>query len=157
MTAGKTQALGLCTASNSSLVATAAVACASIVVFYDTGTDSTARLIAYIDGIQELIIPVTYTSGQTSIACVGVNGAPLGNMANGTVINLISGTGPATITLSAAYTAGGYVLTTSSTGSGITAGAIYGGAVTGCGLPFTPSVGQTVNLVWDPTNGIFTL
>jgi len=156
----KTQALGLCTAANSSLVATAATACNAIAIFQDSGSDATSRLICYIDGIQALVIPVTYTSGQTSIACAGVNpngDLTLGNMANGTVLNLISGVGPATITLSGAYTAGTFVLSVAATGSGITAGAIYGGAVTGSGLPFTPSAGQTVNLNWDPTNGIFTL
>lgn len=158
--ASKTQALGLCTAANSSLVATAAIACNAIAIFQDTGTDSTSRLICYIDGIQPLVIPVTYGSSQTSLAVCGLGGAadaPLGNMANGTVLNLISGTGPATITLSAGYTAGGYVLTVSSTGSGITAGAVYGGAVTGSGFPFTPGAGQTVNLNWDAVNGILTL
>jgi hypothetical protein len=151
--ASKTQALGLCTAANSSLVATAAVASSAIVIYYDTGSDATSRLIAYIDGIQQLIIPVTYAGAQTTLAVE----AALGNMANGTVLGLISGSGPATITLSGAYTAGQFTLSVSSTGSGITAGAVYGGAETGNGLPMTPAAGGTVNLVWDPTNGIFTL
>lgn len=73
----KTQALGLCTAANSSLTAGAATSSIALVVFYDTGSDATARLIAYID--------------------------------------------------------------------------------TATGLPFTPAVGQTVNLNWDAVNGIFTL
>jgi hypothetical protein len=156
----KTQALGLCTAANSSLVATVASASNAIVIFFDTGSDATSRLIAYIDGIQQLVIPVTYAGGQTSIACAGVNpngDLSLGDMANATVLNLISGTGPATITLSSGYTHGTFTLAVASTGSGITAGAIYGGAVTGSGLPMTPAVGQTVSLNWDATNGIFTL
>ena len=117
----KTQALGLCTAANSSLVATAAVACNAIAIFQDTGTDSTSRLICYIDGIQQLVIPVTYGSSQTSLACAGVNpngDLTLGNMANGTVLNLISGTGPATITLSGAYTAGQFTLSVALHGLG---------------------------------------
>ena len=156
----KTQALGLCTAANSSLVATAAAASNAIIIFYDTGSDATSRLIAYIDGLQQLVIPVTYVSGQTSLAVAGANpnGAlTLGDMANATVLNLVSGVGPATITLSSGYTHGTFTLAVSSTGSGITAGAVYSGAVTGSGLPFTPSIGQTVNLNWDATNGIFTL
>jgi hypothetical protein len=157
--ASKTQALGLCTAANSSLVATAALASNAIAIFQDSGSDATSRLIAYIDGIQQIVIPVTYGSAQVSLACTGVGPGDLslGNMPNGTVLNLISGTGPATITLSGAYTAGQFTLSVTSTGSGITAGAVYGGAVTGAGLPMTPAAGQTINLNWDATNGIFTL
>jgi hypothetical protein len=45
----KTYTSGVLDADDISLVATAAVACNALVIFYHTGADGTARLIAYID------------------------------------------------------------------------------------------------------------
>lgn len=45
----KTVALGVFDAADTTLTATAASACDAIIVFYHTGSDATARLIAYID------------------------------------------------------------------------------------------------------------
>ena len=45
----KTVALGVADAADTTITATAAVACNALVIFQHTGTDSTARLIAYID------------------------------------------------------------------------------------------------------------
>lgn len=47
--AGKTVTSGVADANDTSLTATAAVACAALVIFKHTGVDATARLIAYID------------------------------------------------------------------------------------------------------------
>lgn len=61
--AGKTVTNGVAGASDTSLVATVAVACNALVVFYHTGADGTARLIAYIDSATGL--PCTPAAGQT--------------------------------------------------------------------------------------------
>lgn len=45
----KTVTLGVCDAADTTITATAAVACNAIIVFRHTGADATARLIAYID------------------------------------------------------------------------------------------------------------
>jgi hypothetical protein len=45
----KTIGSGIFDAADSTLTATAAVACSALVIFQHTGTDATARLIAYID------------------------------------------------------------------------------------------------------------
>lgn len=67
---GRTAALGTKTVTNgvadsadTSLVATAAAACNALAVFKHTGSDATARLIAYIDTATGL--PFTPGAGQT--------------------------------------------------------------------------------------------
>ena len=58
----KTFVAGLFDADNSTLSATAAVACNALIIFLHTGNDATARLIAYIDGANGL--PFTPEAGQ---------------------------------------------------------------------------------------------
>ena len=62
--AGKTYTGGVFNATNTSLVATSAVACDAIILFQHTGNDSTARLIAYID-TPASGLPCTPAAGQT--------------------------------------------------------------------------------------------
>lgn len=62
--AGKTYTSGVFNATNTSLVATAAVACNAVVLFQHTGADATARLIAYID-TPASGLPCTPAAGQT--------------------------------------------------------------------------------------------
>lgn len=59
----KTVTDGVADAADTSLVATAAVACNALVIFQHTGSDATARLIAYIDTVTGL--PVTPGVGGT--------------------------------------------------------------------------------------------
>lgn len=61
---GMTYTTGVFNASNTSLVATAAVASEALVIFQHTGNDATARLIAYID-TPESGLPFTPSEGQT--------------------------------------------------------------------------------------------
>jgi hypothetical protein len=60
--ASKTYTSGVFDAADSSLTATAAVACNALVIFLHTGADGTARLIAYIDTGTGL--PMTPGAGQ---------------------------------------------------------------------------------------------
>lgn len=60
----KTVTSGVADAADASLVATAAAACASLVIFKHTGVDATARLIAYID-TTSAGLPFTPAAGQT--------------------------------------------------------------------------------------------
>ena len=62
--ATKTVADGVAGAVNTSLTATAAVACNAVIVFQHTGADATARLIAYID-TPTSGLPFTPAAGQT--------------------------------------------------------------------------------------------
>ena len=60
----KTYTNGVFDADNISLVATAASAVSSLIIFYHTGSDATARLIAYIDTAASGL-PFTPSAGQT--------------------------------------------------------------------------------------------
>jgi hypothetical protein len=60
----KTYTGGVFDAADTSLTATAAVACNALVLFQHTGTDSTARLIAYIDAPTSGL-PFTPSASQT--------------------------------------------------------------------------------------------
>lgn len=60
----KTFTSGVFNAANTTLVATAAVACAALVIFAHTGNDNTARVIAFID-TPASGLPFTPAAGQT--------------------------------------------------------------------------------------------
>lgn len=60
---GKSSTSGVADASDTSLTATDADACNALVIFYDTGSDATALLIAYIDTATGL--PFTPGAGGT--------------------------------------------------------------------------------------------
>jgi hypothetical protein len=60
----KTYTGGVFDAADTTLTATAAVACNALAIFQHTGTDSTARLIAYID-TPTSGLPFTPSAGQT--------------------------------------------------------------------------------------------
>jgi hypothetical protein len=60
----KTVTNGVFDAADTTLVATAAVACNALVVFQHTGVDATARVIAYID-TPTSGLPFTPSAGQT--------------------------------------------------------------------------------------------
>lgn len=60
----KTVTNGVADAADTSLVATAATACKALVLFQHTGSDATARLIAYID-TPTSGLPFTPSAGQT--------------------------------------------------------------------------------------------
>lgn len=71
--ASKTYTAGVFDAADTSLVATAAVACNALVYFQHTGSDATARLIAYID-TPATGLPFTPSAGQT-VNIIHDNGA----------------------------------------------------------------------------------
>ncbi len=60
----KTVINGVADAADTTLVATAAVACNALIIFQHTGVDATARLIAYIDA-PSAGLPFTPSAGQT--------------------------------------------------------------------------------------------
>jgi len=69
---GKTITSGVFDASDSTLTATSAVACSSLVIFQHTGSDATARVIAYIDTATGL--PFTPAASQV-VSLAWDNGA----------------------------------------------------------------------------------
>lgn len=73
--AGKTVTSGVADANDTTITATAAVACEALVIFQHTGVDATARLIAYIDTATGLpftpsasqVVNITWDSGANKI------------------------------------------------------------------------------------------
>lgn len=56
---------GIFDAADSTLTATSAVACNALVVFIHTGSDATARLVAYVDAADVVGLPFTPEASQT--------------------------------------------------------------------------------------------
>lgn len=96
------------------------------------------RVIAVLDGKFRFTVAAGAAGGATSVS---VDALTLG-IANGAVATQISGTGPATITLTAMAAAGGRTLTVSALGSALSADAVYEVSYTGAGLPITPNGGD---------------
>jgi len=71
--ASKTVTNGVADAADTSITATSAVACNALVIFQHTGTDSSARLIAYID-TPASGLPFTPSAGQ-AVSIAWDNGA----------------------------------------------------------------------------------
>ena len=74
--ASKTVTSGIANAANTTLTATLAVACASLVIFQQTGVDTTARIIAFIDTPASGLpftpaatqaVPITWDTGANKI------------------------------------------------------------------------------------------
>lgn len=73
--ASKTYTSGVFDAADTTLTATAAAACNALVIFQHTGSDATARLIAYIDTATGLpftpavsqSVPITWDNGSNKI------------------------------------------------------------------------------------------
>lgn len=150
----KTVTSGVVDAADTSLTATAAVASNALVLFQHTGSDATARVIAYIDGRVQVQIAAAASGGATSITTEDLPAA----IANGAVLSLVSGTGPATITTSASADLGARSLSVAALGSALSVDAVYEYQISGFSLPFTPSAGQAVNIAWDNgANRIFKL
>ena len=61
---GKTVTSGIADAADTSVVATANVECNAIILFQHTGSDATARLIAYVDS-PSVGLPMSPGAGQT--------------------------------------------------------------------------------------------
>ena len=116
----------------------------AIILYIDTGTASTSRLIEFIDGRDRAQVAAAASTGGTSITVEDLPGA----IASGVTMTLFSGTGPATIVTSASATAGARSISVTSLSGNLSADAVYEYAVTGSGLPVTPNGGDinvTVN------------
>ena len=119
----------------------------AVVLYKNTGDDSTSNLIAYIDNVQQLTMAVSATVGATNVQF-----DPLKNsIAAGTVLTKVSGTGPNTITISNAMNKGDRVATVTALTDAVSVNAVYkyGSMVT------TPN-GYDIPIMFDP-NGVFSI
>ncbi|MFO0447116.1 MAG: hypothetical protein ACK52I_00245, partial [Pseudomonadota bacterium] len=89
-------------------------------------------------------VAATASSGAVAVT---VDALQLG-IANGAVASLISGTGPATITLSSAANAGARSITVSALGSAASAEAVYEVGYSNSNLPITPNGGD-ITAAWN--------
>lgn len=136
--ASKTFTNGTFDSADPSFTAATGDQCEALILYIDTGTPGTSRLIAFIDGRERLQVAVAASTGGTSITVEDLPGA----VASGVTLTLISGTGPATIVTSSSAALGDRSVPVSALSGNLSAGAIYEYAVTGTGLPVTPNGGD---------------
>lgn len=116
----------------------------AIIIFKDTGTTSTSRVVALITG---KFIVTCAVQANTSATSITVDALPYA-IPSGTVLAFSNG---ASATLSALANAGDRSLTVSALAANITAGSRALSPITGSGLPITPNGGNIV-VTWD--NGV---
>lgn len=118
----------------------------AVVIFQDTGTNSTSRMVAFIDG--QHTVKCAKTTTGTSIPVDPLTAA----IPNGTVLRFSTNE---TATLTALANAGDRTITVSSTT--VTVEAVAPSVATGSGLPVTPNGGNII-VSWDNgANRIFKL
>lgn len=119
------------------------------ILYKDTGTASTSRVIRWFDGNQVVTAAATAASSATTIVVDKLtSGIP-----NGTVIAFSNGQ---TATLSALASAGDRALTVTALGGSVTAGSRGSAPRTGSGLPVITN-GGNITTTMDSTNGWFKL
>lgn len=120
----------------------------ALMVYKDTGTASTSRMLLYNDGHFIVTAAATASSSATSITV-----EPLaGGIANSTVLAFSNGQ---TATLTAGASAGDRSLTVSSLGGSVTAGSRADAAATSTGLPVTPNGGNISIQIASSPNFLF--
>lgn len=116
----------------------------AVALYKHNVSESAAALIAYLDGRFRL----TIAASTTNQAAFTVD-LLLHAVGNGSQLTRISGSGPATITLSGSggASAGGRTLVSASNIS-VVQGDVYEATISGANLPITPN-GGNINLTWD--------
>lgn len=122
----------------------------AVLIYKDTGTASTSRTAALIDGRHIVTCAAQAASSATTVAVERlVAGIP-----NGTVLTFSNG---ASATLSALANAGDRTITVTALAAIITAGSRADAPATSSGLPVTPN-GGSITITWDNgANKIFRL
>lgn len=115
------------------------------VLFNDTGTPATSRLVYFMDGRTQIVVAATASISATTLSVERVEGA----IPSGTVIQLSNGV---VATLTAGAVAGDRTLTVSALSAGVAAGHTGDAQTTNSGYPITLSSG-TYTVQFD--NGAF--
>lgn len=118
----------------------------AVAIYKDTGTESTSRMVAIIDGRHIVTCAATAASSATSIPVERL----AAGIPNSTVLAFSNGQ---TATLTAAANAGDRTLTVSALGGSVTAGSRADAPATSSGLPVTPN-GGNITATWAAA-GIF--
>lgn len=117
----------------------------ALMIWKDTGTESTSRMIYFYDGQQIVTVAAAVSASATSIPVERLQGG----IPNGTVLTFSNGQ---SATLTAAANAGDRTLTVSALASGLAAGNRASAPITSSGLPVTPN-GGNINVTFD--NGAY--
>jgi len=146
VTLGTTTATaGVAGAANSTFTTVSGATAEAIGIYKDTGTASTSRMIAFIDGRQIVTCAAQAASSATTVAVERLVGA----IPNGTVLTFSNG---ASATLSALASAGDRTLTVTALAAIITAGSRADAPITSSGLPVLPNGGD-IAVNWDAVSG----
>jgi hypothetical protein len=146
----KTVVAGVADAADSTFTSVTGNSVEAVLLYKDTGTPSTSRVIGLITGKQIVTCAVQAASSSTSIVVDALTYA----IPSGTVLAFSNG---ASATLSALANAGDRSIAVSSTAATITANSRALAPITGSGLPVTPNGGNIV-VTWDNgANKIFKL
>lgn len=123
----------------------------AIGIYKDTGTASTSRMAAFIDGRHIVTCAAQAASSATTVAVERL----AAGIPNGTVLTFSNG---ASATLSALANAGDRTITVTALAAIITAGSRADAPATSAGLPVTPN-GGSITITWsnDPATRIFKL
>lgn len=118
----------------------------AVLIYKDTGTASTSRCAALIDGRHIVTCAATAASSSTTIAVERL----AAGIPNGTVLTFSNG---ASATLSALANAGDRTVTVTSTAASISAGSRADAPATSSGLPVTPN-GGSITITWSNVAGV---
>lgn len=123
----------------------------AIGIYKDTGTASTSRMAAFVDGRHIVTCAAQAASSATTVAVERL----AAGIPNGTVLAFSNG---ASATLSALANAGDRTITVTALAAIITAGSRADAPATSSGLPVTPN-GGSITITWsnDPATKIFKL
>lgn len=141
---------GVAGAANVTFTAVSGASVEAVSVYKDTGTASTSRMAAFIDGRHIVTCAAQAAASATTVAVERL----AAGIPNGTVLTFSNG---ASATLSALANAGDRTLTVSALAAIITAGSRADAPATASGLPVTPN-GGNITITWDTgVNKIFKL
>jgi hypothetical protein len=122
----------------------------AVLIYKDTGTASTSRVAALIDGRHTVTCAAQAATSATTVAVERL----AAGIPNGTVLTFSNG---ASATLSALANAGDRTITVTALAAIITAGSRADSPATSSGLPVTPN-GGSITITWDNgANRIFKL
>jgi hypothetical protein len=139
-----TVASGVIDSADPTFTAVSGASVEALLLYKDTGTASTSRVVAIIDGRQIVTCAAQAAASATTVAVERL----AAGIPNGTVLTFSNG---ATATLSALANAGDRTITVSALAAIITAGSRADAPATGSGLPVTPNGG---NIAITLDNGV---
>jgi hypothetical protein len=148
--ASKTFVQGVFDAADPTFTSVSGASVEAILVFKDTGTNSTSRVIAIITGRHIVTADALASSSATTIVVEPLRGS----IASGAVLAFSNG---ASATLSAPGVVGDRTLTVSALAANITAGSRALASAVGSGLPVTPNGGNILVTFDNGANRIFKL